>query len=763
LSGWLAIAAALLRGVLQMGEQQAPAKAQISICGGKYMAGDAIKKYATLSNAILIFALVQFVWLGWYFYTGLGGPVELVSRVMSIALVLQILFMYRDNNLYPWLPPAANHALVAIYIAIAAYAFWHFLWEYERIAIYSQGSFSTQDYIVGVLVFLLVMELTRLAHPILFWINLVMVLYTLYGFIFPQWLDFFWHPGVSFYRVVTSSTVELSTGIYGSYGQLALTLIAAFLLLAAAARGFGAQAAMINVMRRLAGRRRQMVPQTAVLGSLSVGMISGSGSANAVVVGSITIPLMKRYGVPGTFAGAVETAASMGGLIMPPLMGVGAFLMSEFLGVPYWEVVLRGFALGAVYYISLALAVYLLCVRLLPRDEVDAPKVPAYQQIKTGIFFAAVLFLIVLMGWIGVGELRAALLTAVFMFVLLLATYLLFIYVLKDPQMIAEETDSAPPDRFVGWLIVAACLVVGYLFRNSSMAIGLWVAIAAGFALITVAAPALLKNFRLTLETHADMTSYLTLLLATLGIMIGLFTVTGFINRMGGMLLEVGSWSLIATILMAYVFGWLVGAGLPPTATYVIGAVIIVGPLRELGINPWVAHFFVFLLSVWGELSPPTSLTAAISARIAEASFMRTMWEALKICMPITLMTFAIFTRSDMVVNPGWPQIAATALVLISTCGITLAMFGRFTERSGIDIALRVLLAATSLLCMFHPSDAVSTAVAMVLVPALIAGIWRHAQVAPPKDFVLPEGAIAASDQAPDLGGMAAEAKRDYG
>ena len=179
------------------------------------------------------------------------------------------------------------------------------------------------------------------------------------------------------------------------------------------------------------------------------------------------------------------------------------------------------------------------------------------------------------------------------------------------------------------------------------------------------------------------MTSYLTLLLATLGIMIGLFTVTGFINRMGAMLLDLGAWNIIAMIFMAWIFGWLAGAGLPPTATYIIGAVVIVRPMQELGINPWVAHFFVFLMSVWGELSPPTSLTAAVSARIANASFLRTMWEALKICVPITLMTFAIFTRSNMVVNPGWLQIADTILVLISTCGITFAMFGRCLDGTG--------------------------------------------------------------------------------
>ncbi|MDP2618761.1 MAG: TRAP transporter large permease subunit, partial [Hyphomicrobiales bacterium] len=342
------------------------------------MTSNQIKRQFNLSNLILAFSLVQFSWLAWYYYTGSGGAQELVARVMSIALILQILFTYRQDYLYKWLPPRANDAIVVAYIAICAYVFWHFHTEFEEIAIYRQGSYTTQDFIAGLLVFLLVMELSRLAHPVLFWINAVLVVYTLWGYLSP--IDFFWHPGTSFYRIVTSSTVEFSTGIYGIYGQLALTLIAAFLLLAAAAQGFGAQSAMINVMRRIAGRSRQMVPQSAVLGSLSVGMISGSGSANAVVVGSITIPLMKRYGVPGTFAAAVEVAASMGGLLMPPLMGVGAFLMSEFLGVPYWDVVARGFALAVTYYVALALAVYLLCVRLLPNDTIVAAPVPLYDR-----------------------------------------------------------------------------------------------------------------------------------------------------------------------------------------------------------------------------------------------------------------------------------------------------------------------------------------------------------------------------------------------
>src|SRR5262245_38686444 len=537
---------------------------------------DRLRSSFSLANAIFVLAFVQFVWLVWFFYTGLGGALELTARVMSIALALQVLFMYQRDYFYKWLPPILNHLLVGVYLAICAVAFVYFHYEFERIAIYSQGSFTQNDYIVGLLVFLLVMELSRLAHPILFWTNVFMVVYTLWGFLSP--IDFFWHPGTSFKRIVTSSTVEFSTGIYGIYGQLALTLIAAFLLLAGVANGFDAQRAMINVVRTIAGRSRQLIPQTAVVGSSAIGMISGSGSANAAVVGTITIPLMMRYGVPGTFAAAVETSASMGGLIMPPMMGVGAFLMSESLGVPYWDVVLRGFALAIVYYVSIGIAVYLLCVRLLPRDAIDRPKVPLYDKVKTAIFFSSVAYLLYLMGFAGKGELLAALYTATFMFVLLLVAFVYFKHVVKDPAL-ANET--------------------------------------------------LLGNVRRAIETHAEMTSYLTLLLATLGIMIGLFTVTGFINRMGAMLLDLGAWNIVAMIFMAWIFGWLAGAGLPPTATYIIGAVVIVRPMRELGIDPWIAHFFVFLMSVWGELSPPTSLTAAVSARIANASFLKTMYEAL--------------------------------------------------------------------------------------------------------------------------------------
>jgi len=346
-------------------------------------------RYINIKNLIFIISLVFFVWLVWYFYTGAGGALELTVRLIPFALVLQVLLQSRQGYLYKRLPPWANHVLVTLYIGINVYAFVYFLFEYERLAIYSQGTFTEQDFIVGLLVFLLVMELTRLAHPILFWVNVVMIIYTLYGYVFPRWLDFFWHPGTTFYRVVTSSTIEFSTGIFGQYGQLALTLIAAFLLIAGVAAGFNAQNSMINTVRLLA-RSRRVIPQTAVVGSSAIGLISGSGSASSAVVGAISIPLMTRYGFPPVFAAAVQTSAAMGALITPPMMAAAAFIMAEFLGVPYWDVVLRGFGFAFIYYVGIGVAIYLLSVSLLPREAIEKPQVSLYQKVSTAIFFGSV-------------------------------------------------------------------------------------------------------------------------------------------------------------------------------------------------------------------------------------------------------------------------------------------------------------------------------------------------------------------------------------
>jgi hypothetical protein len=135
------------------------------------------------------------------------------------------------------------------------------------------------------------------------------------------------------------------------------------------------------------------------------------------------------------------------------------------------------------------------------------------------------------------------------------------------------------------------------------------------------------------------------------------------------------------------------------------------------------------------------------------------MYEALKICAPITLMTFAVFTRSDMVVNPGWLQVAAAFLVLIGTSGVAFAMFGRFLHNKGGDIMLRGMLALFALVTLLHPNDMTATAVGAVVLVATLIGIWRHRRVTAPKAVtVQPDGAGQVAAAKPLVsGGFAAE------
>ncbi|MPZ27605.1 MAG: TRAP transporter fused permease subunit [Micromonosporaceae bacterium] len=626
----------------------------------------------TARNLFLVVALGMSAHLVYYFFTGAGGPVQLATRLLPVTVILWALRAYEQGGPYPRLGVAVNRVVTGGYILAALAVFGYFFREFENLFLLRMGSYNTADLVMGTLILLIIMEISRKLHPVLFGVNVVLIIYALFGAYTP--IDFFWHPGASLERLVTSSTVELATGVFGGYTQMALTLIAAFLLLAAVARGFTAQAAVLRSIQRVAGRSQRSIPFTAVLSSASIGMVSGSGAANTAITGSFTIPLMKRHGLSGTQAGAVEAAASMGGLILPPLMAVAGFIMAEFLGVPYWEVAMRGFAIGFVYFAGLMLAVYLMSARRLSGKRLERLKLEVFEYFKTGFFFGSVAALIIMLGLLGIGTLRSALYAATMLLVALTILYIVFKFVRRNQDYQGQ--------RF-------------------------------------------LVNLRDALETFADLAWYIVILLATLGIMIGLFTLTGFLQRMGSLLLDLTQWSIVATILVAWVFGWLAGTGLPPTATYVVVAVIIVPPLIQSGIDPWIAHFFAFLLAVWGELSPPTSLTAAVAARIAESSFMVTMFQALKICLPIVLMSFAIFVRSDAIVQQGWAQVPDTILLALGSMAVIYAVAGRFFVDRWADTAGRLVMAGLGAVVLFHPSFAIAAATSAVVLVLLAFGVQR--------------------------------------
>ena len=191
--------------------------------------------------------------------------------------------------------------------------------EYYELGTSRAGSWEPYDLFVGGLMTVLVMEYARKRHMPLFVLNIVLVIYAVYGYVVP---GMFYHAGLSWGRVVTAMSVETTTGVFSNLPQIALTVVGAFLLVLSVLSGFGCIESLLRATKRVAVRSAHALPQSAVIGSMCVGTVSGSGAANAITIGSATIPAMIGAGMPRATAAAIESASSLGGQLMPPVMGV---------------------------------------------------------------------------------------------------------------------------------------------------------------------------------------------------------------------------------------------------------------------------------------------------------------------------------------------------------------------------------------------------------------------------------------------------------
>jgi len=612
-------------------------------------------------------AVFFFVYLFVYYWTSEGGPTLLAITLVPVTFVLYTLDGLRQNEFYPRLPAAANYAIAAAYIAVSIAVAVYMNTEYYEIGTVRAGIYSRTDLIMGALMVALIMEYARKRYMALFILNILLILYAVYGQVVP---GMFYHPGLSWQRIVSAMSVEMSTGVFSNLPQLALTLIGSFILVLSALRAFGCVDSILRGASQIAVRSPHALPQSAVLGSMAVGTVSGSGAANAITVGSATIPAMIGAGMPRVTAAAIETASSLGGQLMPPVMGISAFLMAEFLGRSYFDVVARGYAPAIIYYVGVSVSVYLLSTRYRARlDAVVAETMRWTDWMNIAAFVGVVGGLIGLMATLHLAPMFAAL------------------YV------------------FLG---VAGALVVAHLVA---------IARARGWSWRALVAPLgrLIDNF-------AEMTADLTLLLATLSIMTGAFVITGVPTKIGALLIAAAGVNLAAMAILAFFFGALLGTGLPPAPTYIITALVVAPPMIRVGVDPWVVHFFAFFLAVWGELTPPTSVAAAVTAKIAETSFMRTLFHSIQICVVLFILMAGVFTRPELVLEPGVAQIGAMLLIMTATIGITFSIQARFTDRRALDVLARIALAAAALVVLLHPDRGIALIACAAV--GLFVGYW---------------------------------------
>ena len=619
-------------------------------------------------------ALFFFGYLFYYYWTSEGGPVLLAFALVPVTFILFTLDALRKNELYPGLPAVANYVIAAVYIVISIIVSVYMFVEYEAIGTVRAGMWDNTDLAMGAVMALLIMEYARKRYLPLFILNVVLIFYAVYGHVVPGMFN---HPGLTWERIDTAMSVETSTGIYSNLPQLALTLIGSFVLVLSTLRAFGCVDSILKGSTLIAVRSPHALPQSAVLGSLAVASVSGSSAANAITTGSATIPAMIGAGMPRVVAASIETASSLGGQLMPPIMGISAFLMAEFLGVSYFDVVARGYAPALIYFAGISVSVYLLSTRY--RTRLDAVKA---EIMHWSDWTNIIAFVVVVGGLIG----------------LMAVLYL--------------------PPMFAALYTFVAVLVV-------MIALHLTAAVRARASVVR----ALVAPLGRLLDSFASMTADLTLLLATLSIMTGALVITGVPTKIGAILVAMAGVNLAAMVVVAFFFGALLGTGLPPAPTYIITALVIAPAMIKVGVNEWVVHFFAFFLAVWGELTPPTSVVAAVTAKIADAPFLQTLFRGITICVSLFILMGGIFTRPELVMEPGLAQVRAMALLITATIATSFSIQARFADHRWIDIPVRLVLAAFALIIIFHPSEEVAAFACIPVAAAVAYWIVRRRNV----------------------------------
>jgi TRAP transporter 4TM/12TM fusion protein len=602
-----------------------------------------------------------------YYWTGMGGPTLLAMTLIPIVYVLFTLQALRANDFYPALSPVANYAIAFAYCAFSLFCAYYMNTEYMALGLERAGAWNTTDLVMGGVMTLLIMEYSRKRHMPLFILNIILIIYAVYG----NWVPgMFYHAGLSWQRLITASSVEVATGIFSRLPQIALTTVGSFLLVLSLLRGFGCIESLLRATKRVAFRSPHAIPQSAVIGSMCVGMVSGSGAANAITIGSATIPAMIGSGIPPATAAAIESASSLGGQLMPPVMGIAAFLMAEFLGVDYFDVVARGWVPALIYYATVSTSVYLLAIQFRTRVVITKFDGLAWRDIVNLAAFV-----------ITVGGL-VALMAILFLAPMFAALYIFCI---------------------VGSVLCA--IHVADLIRTREWTFAKFI-----------------KPIRIFLDAYMDMVCDLALLLATLSIMTAALVITGVPTKLGSLLLEAAGVNLAAMAFMGFLFGAILGTGLPPAPTYILVAIVIAPPMIQAGVNPWVVHFFAFFLAVFGELTPPTSLVAAVTAKIANASFYRVLNRAMQICISLFTLMVAVFVHPELVIAPGLNQIGAAFLVGIATIGFSFSLQARFSDSRPLDWTIRAVNAAFALVALFVPNYTIALAACL---PVLIAiGYW---------------------------------------
>ena len=490
-------------------------------------------------------------------------------------------------------------------------AFYHWIFESELIQ--RSGEPTTIDLIVGGIVIVLVFEAARrivgLALPV---ICAVFLAYGLLGQYLPGDLA---TRGYGLDQII--SQLYLSTeGILGIPIMVSATYIFLFIIFGT----FLEHAGMINLFNDVAlgtvGHFRGGPAKVAIISSGMMGMISGSGVANVLTIGTFTIPLMKRFGYSSEFAGGVEATASMGGQIMPPVMGAVAFIMAETLNVPYIVIVKAAVIPAILYFGSAFWMVHLEAGRagLKGISKADCPD--PWQALRRKWYLLIPLIILVTLLFSGYTPMFSGLAGIALTAVLILAASL-------------SRIVAAKALRYGMWIIIGLA-VSAFSTYGVGPIIGLISALVV-FNLMSVGGRETLRVMRSSLIDGAKQALGVGMACAIVGVIIGVLTLTGAASNFTAVIVELGKTSIFLSLLLTMVACLILGMGIPTIPNYIITSSIAAPALLKLGVPLIVSHMFVFYFGIMADLTPPVALAAFAAASIAKTSGMKIGLQAMRV------------------------------------------------------------------------------------------------------------------------------------
>lgn len=553
-----------------------------------------VKKALNLDSIITILCVAMVLYHLIYTQTLLLGPIEHQNMHLLFALVLVCLS--NINKLEQKTPlKMAPHIILLIGTLITTlYIFVEFAGLEKRAGMNTQA-----DIIIGLILLLVCWEVTRRAVGVVLpIISAVFVIYTLWGHHLPGPL---WHFKIPLASAVSKFNIGFS-GMFGASLGISADYIFLFMVFGAFLSAAGGSEFFLEIGKVIGKRFSSGAGMAAVISCGLVGMITGSGMANVSICGPFAVPMMRGTGYKNPQIGGILTAAATGALLVPPVMGVVAFVMAEYIGIPYIRVCLMSVIPALLYYFCIGVYVHLHAKKAGIVALSEDVEVSVKSIFRTSYLFLVPLTLIIILLVLGY-SLR------MISFVICVVTVLL--------SLIRKETRRSPRQ----WAL--ACV-------DGAMS-GAGIAVAC----------------------------------ALIGVVLASFDITGIGLKFPAVIGDISGGNLVVALLLIAFVTILLGCGIPPFASYMIVAMMCAPVMVKLGTTVMQAHYFLFLFSVFGQMTPPVAITAVAAAPICGTSYGVTSWEAVKAGWVAWLLPFFVIWSPIVILEPVSVVVEMIKLVAI--------------------------------------------------------------------------------------------------